>query len=162
MRRRVRRSAKKSFHVRALAAGAVGDAAEGAVEALRVRGLAWPKRCGVKKKRGCDCRASARARARVLVENWARAGEELGPRIAGGWRLAKARAGQRALRASMACVCVFVGEGEVGKLRLLNSPSCTKLPKLWAWRLRWACCMSASRDATVHVNCKDELSVLLR
>jgi len=115
MRRRVRRSAKKSFHVRALAAGAFGEAAEGAVEALREKPLAGAKRCCGVKKRGCDCRASESALplARVLVENGAaRAGEELAPRIAGGWRLAKARAGQRALRASI--FCVFVVDGEVG------------------------------------------------
>ena len=123
MRRRVRRSAKKSFHVRALAAGAFGEAAEGAVEALREKPLAGAKRCCGVKKRGCDCRASESAlplaRARVLVENGAarveaeaEAEAELGPRIAGGWRLAKARAGQRALRASI--FGVFVVDGEVG------------------------------------------------
>ena len=95
----------------------MGEAAAGAVEALRGKPLAGAKRCCGVKKRGCDCRASASALAlaRVLVENGAARAEaegELGPRIAGGWRLAKARAGQRALRASI--FCVFVVDGEVG------------------------------------------------
>ena len=107
--RRVRRSAKKSFHVSADAA-AVGLApeAEGVVDAFRTVGLLGMARCGVKK---AVCDGCWSLLGRVHVEKDAAAVEH-GARIAGGYRLANARAGHRALLASIVCV---LGDGSGGR-----------------------------------------------
>jgi|SRR5690242_747737 len=100
MRLRVRRSAKKSFHVRAFEP-VVGPAldAEGEVDAFRTPSLLDTAR-GVVKTGACECWGSLQGRVLVVKE----ATVEQGARIDGGYRLAKARAGHRALLASIAVV----------------------------------------------------------
>ncbi len=108
MRRRVRRRAKKSFHVRALELeGAL--AGEEAVEAWRAGNLLGRKRGAV---RTGGCVESGCCVGRVLVEKEEEAMEH-GARMAGGWRLANARAGQRALRASIVVVVLVMGKVEL-------------------------------------------------
>lgn len=100
MRLRVRRSAKKSFHVSAFESG-VWEAldAEGEVDAVRtadrLRGARRCVKAGV-----CVCWGSLLGRVLVVKE----AVIVQGARIEGGYRFAKARAGQRALLASMVVV----------------------------------------------------------
>lgn len=101
MRLRVRRSAKKSFHVSAFEPGVVGAAldGDGDVDALRTAGL-WRRKRGCVRAGAWGCWGSLLGR--VVVEKAAMVVH--GARIEGGYRLAKARAGQKALLASMAVV----------------------------------------------------------
>lgn len=160
MRRRVRRSAKKSFHVRALEdVGEAGAEEEGAVEALRREGVLLLLRrgeemlCRVGKAACAGCWASALGR--VLVEKEAEAEEELALRMHGGNRFANARAGLRALRASIVCcccwcagctvmeLCMYVGVGVVAgftELQELSSGlgACNVMQHVHFTRCNWS------------------------
>lgn len=96
--RRVRRSAKKSFHVSWGCEGGVAPAAdcEVADDAFRTDILLGKARRAPNGEL-CDCEGLP---GRVHVENEAVA-DEMGAIMAGGYRLANALAGQRVLRASI-------------------------------------------------------------
>jgi hypothetical protein len=98
--RRVRRSAKKSFHV-SFACDTGGTPVAGcddADDAFRTRALLGKVRWAIEALRVCDVLLE-----RVHVENEAAAAER-GAMMAGGWRPANVLAGHRALRASIVAV----------------------------------------------------------
>lgn len=111
--RRVRRSAKKSFHVSwgCDVGGAPAADCDVADDAFRTGGLLRKVR-RVANGELCDCEAVL---GRIHVENEAVA-DERGAIMAGGYRFANALAGQRVLRASIvvyAMYCEDVGKAGV-------------------------------------------------
>lgn len=127
MRLRVRRSAKKSFHVSAFEPGAgVALDAEGEVDALR-RAILLGRARSCVETGVCEC-CWGSLLGRVLVEKEAMV--EQGARMEGGCRLAKARAGQKALLASIVVVVVKM---ERWWLRV-NFTEQQHGAKLWSWR----------------------------